>query len=69
MTKCYLFWFYIINKFDLVSNCVLWFSEESNLGRCLASWYNTDPISDLIVHIGRLSVVSVGASLCFWAVS
>ena len=44
MTNCYLFWFYIINKFDLVSNCVLWFSEESNLGRCLASWYNTDLI-------------------------
>ena len=43
-------------------------SEESNLVRYLASWYDAVPILEIIGRIGRSSIVPVGVSLCFLAV-
>ena len=49
MTGWYLFRFYIINEFDVVSDCVSdLLSGESNLAQYLASWYDAFPILDFI---------------------
>ena len=44
-------------------------SGESNLAIYLASWYDAVPILDIIGRIRRSSIVLVGVSLCFLAVT
>ena len=68
-------WLYSPNEFILLINWILSatvysdiLSGDSNMARCLTSWYDAVPALDISGCIGRSSIVPVGLSLTFLAV-